>query len=92
MHSETLYPFSAWQAVISDSDNERMKKVPLLQTQPNSTTLILSLPDLHKVRLAKRKGALQIKAGEVQHNLHVGLHNDREDTVSIAGVVVRIVG
>lgn len=69
-----------------------MKKVPLLQTQLNSTTLILSLPDLHKVKVASRRGALQLKVGEVQHNLHVDLHSDLEDTVSVVGVVVRVVG
>lgn len=69
-----------------------MKRVPLLQTQPNSAASILSSPDLHKVKVARRSVALHVKVGEVQHNLHVDLHSDREDTVSIAGVVVRVVG
>lgn len=69
-----------------------MKKLPLLQTQSNSTTFLLPLPDLHKVKVARRSGALQLKVGEVQHNLPVDLHNDLEDTVPIVGVVIRVVG
>lgn len=69
-----------------------MIKGPLLQRQPNSTCPILYLPDLHKVKVARGRRALQFKLGEVQHNLHVDLHNDLEDTVSIVGIVVRVVG
>ena len=47
-----------------------------------------SLPDLNKVKDAEGKRALQVKAGEVQHYLHVDLNNDLEDTVSVGGVVV----
>lgn len=61
-------------------------------TCPNVTTLILYLPDLHKVMVARRRIALKFKVGEVQHNLHVDLHNDLEDTVSIVRIVFRVVG
>ena len=52
---------------------------------------LLSLPDLHKIQVARRRGALQLKAGEVQHNLHVDLYSDLEDTVSVVGIVVWVV-
>lgn len=64
------------------------EKDPPSTSQPNSITL----PDLHKIQVARRRAALQFKAGEVQHNLHVDLYSDLEDTVSIVGIVVRVVG
>lgn len=36
--------------------------------------------------------AFQAKAAKVEHYLHVDLHNDLEDTVSVIGVVVWVVG
>lgn len=53
---------------------------------------ILFLPDLHKVKSARWRGALQFKVGEIQHNLHVDIHNDLKNAVSIVGIVVRVVG
>lgn len=51
-----------------------------------------SSPDLNKVKVARRRGALQLKVAEVQHNLHVDLHGDLEDAVPGVGVVVGVVG
>ena len=51
-----------------------------------------SLPDFHKVKVARRRGPLQLKVGEVQHYMRVDLHNDLEDAISVGWVVVRVIG
>lgn len=54
--------------------------------------LNLYLPDFHKVKSARRRRTLQFKVGEVKQNLHVDLHSDLVDTVSVGRVVGRVVG
>lgn len=49
-------------------------------------------PDLHIVKTARKSNTLQDKVGEIEHNLQIDLHNDLENTVSIVGVVVGVVG
>lgn len=55
-------------------------------------TLGCDLPQLHKVKVAGGSRAFQVKAAEVEHYLHVDLHDDLEDAVSVVGVVVWVVG
>lgn len=54
--------------------------------------VIFCSPYLHKIKHARRRGTLQLKVSEVEHNLHVDLHNDLEDAVSVKGVVSRVIG
>lgn len=62
------------------------------QMKKQNQMLNFSSPDFQKVIVAIGKGAFQPKVGEVQHDLHVHFHNDLEDTVSIVGVIGRVVG
>lgn len=54
--------------------------------------MVFLLPDLHKVIAARGLGTFQLKRGEVQHDLPVNLHNNLKDTISVCGVVLRVVG
>lgn len=66
-----------------------------IQTDPltlKDACQVLYLPYLHKVKVAcRRRRTLQFKIGEVQHDLHIDLHNDIEDAISIVGIVVRVI-